>query len=392
MNQPSLIDFTPTMVNGAAGTSRPPIQVKTVALVDEESDDDSSDDDSSEWDEDSDDSDDNKSPAVAQGIVTSNLLDMSQPQAAVGANLLGMMQPQPVAAQPAARQQPQPAKSNGSYADGLAGLVMAPVVVNVEEKVDPDIDRDSSAWMDFVRHELGGGLSVQARYLRGPTRDREARLIGLDPSSPTVVLYQLQFQNKRTDRGVLRRVRIVARSTSSGHVAPTKTVIPPEIVALAKGQMAVAILGVTFASVSDREGSLQARFDLKSDRATTALDLRPPLGELVQPLKMTADAFEKGMKQLQGFQRVTSKFTVASVESLGGAVLKQVALQPLDSKADTWEKSRQLRLVGCLPASTDKLYIEVQCKDDKSGTFTVCCDNAMATNSILDTLKRALKS
>jgi hypothetical protein len=388
MSQP-LVNLAP-MSNGG-GPSLLPIPIKTAALVDEDDSDDDDSDDSSEWDEDSedDDSDDEKQNSGATGLATSNLLGLSQPQPpAAAVNLLGMMQPQPTTAP-----QFQAIKSNGSYVDGLAGLVMSPVVVDVEETLDPDIDRDSSAWMDLVRHELGGGLSVQARYLRGPTRNREAQLIGLDPSSPAVVLMQLQFQNKRTDRGVLRRVRIIGRSSSSGHVGPTRTVIPPEIVALAKGKMAMAVLGMTFASVSDREGSLQARFDLKSDRGSTALDLRPPLGELVQPLKMPTETFEKGMQRLQGFQRVVSKFTVPSVEDLDASVLKHIALLPLDSKSEKmWKESRQLRLVGSLPASTDKVYVVVQCKDDTSGTFTVCCDNAMATNSILDTLKKAIKS
>ena len=373
------------------------LPTKATALVDEEDDD-----DSSEWDdadEDSD-SDDEAEPAIATsnllGIAqhqqkppASNLLSMTQ-QKPPASNLLGMTQKQ----RPAAPERFQSTQCNDSYSQGLEGLVMAPVVVGVEEKkVDPDIDRDSSSWFDLVRHELGGGLSVKARYLRGPTRDREAQLIGLDPSSPAVVLLQLKFQNKRTDTGVLRRVRVISRSTTSGHVAPKRSVVPPEITALAKDKMTIAILGMEFASVSDREGDLQGRFDLKSDRGSNPLDLRPPLGELLQPLAIKANAFEQGMNRLQGFQRVISTFSLPAekMSTLDLAILKQVALRPLD-KDKTWKDSRRLRLVGNLPASTDKVYIVVQCAATGcSGSFTVCCDNAIATNSMLDTLKKALK-
>lgn len=378
-------------VNGGASLLR---QAKNTALVDgarEESDNDNDDDDSS-WDEDDDDEDDDSDDSEPI-MATSNLLGMTQqhPIAATSANLLGFPQQQ----QPAMSSYSQPSNSNGTYShglQGLEGLVMAPVVVEAQEKVDPDFERDSSAWMDLLRPELGGGLAVKARYLRGPTRDREAQLIGLDPSSPTVVVLQLHFQNMRTDLGTLRRVRVVSRSTTSGNIGPKRSVLPQEILALNKDMMTMVILGVEFASASDRNGTLQARFDLKSDRGSHPLDLRPPLTELVKPLVLNASAFDENMNRLQGFQRVTSKFTIppGEVANFDSAILKQVALRPLDS-VDAWITTRRLRLVGQLPVSIDKVFIVVQCSANGSGTLTVCCDNAIATNSILDSLKKALK-
>jgi hypothetical protein len=90
------------------------------------------------------------------------------------------------------------ASTNGSSSimEGFEGLVMAPVVVNTEEKADPDAEKDSGAWMEVVRPQLGGGLKVTVRYLRGPTREREAKLIGLDPESVTTVCLQVKFENK----------------------------------------------------------------------------------------------------------------------------------------------------------------------------------------------------
>jgi AP-3 complex subunit beta len=85
---------------------------------------------------------------------------------------------------------------SSSALDDLRGLVMAPVAVEDTAASDPDFDRDSSAWIQLVRPELCGGLAVKARYLRGPTKTREAQLKGLDPNSPSVVCLQIHFVNK----------------------------------------------------------------------------------------------------------------------------------------------------------------------------------------------------
>jgi hypothetical protein len=88
--------------------------------------------------------------------------------------------------------------TNGSSSamDDLKGLVMAPLVVDESQGADPNIENDSGAWIELVRPALCAGLSVRGRYLRGPTRKREAQLKGLDPDSPNVVCLQVQFANK----------------------------------------------------------------------------------------------------------------------------------------------------------------------------------------------------
>ena len=93
-------------------------------------------------------------------------------------------------------EKPTTSTNGSSIMEGFEGLVMAPVVVDTEEKTDPDMEKDSGAWMELVRPELGGGLKVTARYLRGPTREREAKLIGMDPESVTTVCLQVKFENK----------------------------------------------------------------------------------------------------------------------------------------------------------------------------------------------------
>ena len=85
---------------------------------------------------------------------------------------------------------------SSSTMDDLKGLVMAPIAVDQSSAADPNSERDSSAWIQLVRPELCGGLAVTARYLRGPTKIREAQLQGLDPALPNLVCVQVQFSNK----------------------------------------------------------------------------------------------------------------------------------------------------------------------------------------------------
>jgi len=161
------------VVNGGLSIPSPRAQ----ALVDTPSSDEASS-DSDETDG-SDSSDDERAaPAAAEG----SLLQMGSLS-------------QPITAQ--TMEKPSTA-TNGSSSimDGFEGLVMAPVVVDSEEKADPDAEKDSGAWMELVRPELGGGLKVTARYLHGPMREREAKLIGLDPASVTTVCLQVKFENK----------------------------------------------------------------------------------------------------------------------------------------------------------------------------------------------------
>ena len=90
---------------------------------------------------------------------------------------------------------PAPSNNGTSAMDDLKGLVMAPVVVD-EPTSDGGIEMNSSKWIQLVRPELCGGLSMKARYLRGPSREREIQLKGLDPKSSCVVCVEVQFANK----------------------------------------------------------------------------------------------------------------------------------------------------------------------------------------------------
>lgn len=83
-----------------------------------------------------------------------------------------------------------------SAADDLKGLVLEPLVIDANEHGEPDIEKDSSAWLEFVRPQYSGGLSVKARYLRGKTKAREVQLLGMTAEKPTTLCLQVRFENQ----------------------------------------------------------------------------------------------------------------------------------------------------------------------------------------------------
>jgi AP-3 complex subunit beta len=87
------------------------------------------------------------------------------------------------------------ALNESSIGHGLEGLVMAPIVHDSSSSVDQetDVERNSSAWKRLVRHELGGGLEVSFRYLRGQCAAKQAKLLNLSQSA---FIAQLKFENR----------------------------------------------------------------------------------------------------------------------------------------------------------------------------------------------------
>jgi AP-3 complex subunit beta len=360
------------MNNGAVPSI--PVAAKAMSLVDASSEEEESSDDSSDTSDDSGDSDDDTPQQPTPISSVENLLNIDAPK------------------QPATEKIIELESKGNSYSDGLQGLVMAPVVVDEIMTADPDFERDSCEWISVVRPELGGGLAVMARYLRGPTKAREAKLMGLNLDSPSTVTIQVRFENRRSDFGVLRRIKIIQRSAASGAIAPRRVVFPPEISALEKGKMAMLVLGVEFTASSDKDGSMHGKFEVKSDKGSSPLDVRPPLGELLQPVKMSKNEFEGYIQRLQGFNRVSSSFKLTGGENaridLPKKLLKKAALTALN-KDMKW-KDNKFHFSGQLPMSDDKVFVVVTVDDFSRGELLVCCDNAMATNSILDLLKKAL--
>lgn len=166
--------------------SNPPA-VMQPPIVEMASSSDSSDGSSSDSSSSSSSSDDDYNGDVSSANVLSppgnNLLSMGPAVTSQGVDMF--------ASQPPIQQSSTP-----SAMDDLKGLVMAPIAIDASKASNPDIERDSSAWIQLVRPELCGGLSARARYLRGPSRAHEMQLKGLDSNLPNTVCVQVQFGNE----------------------------------------------------------------------------------------------------------------------------------------------------------------------------------------------------
>jgi hypothetical protein len=167
-------------------------------------------------------------------------------------------------------------------------------------------------------------------------------------------------------------------------------VAPNEIASLRQGQMSNVILGVDFASVSDRDDSLLARFDIKFNGGSAPVELRPSIGQLLDPCQKSLSDFESAMSKLQGFNRVANTFQLSDTSFLTTKwIRKHANLTPV--KGGNNENLEQgVRFVGSLPASGDPVYVMVTCKQTGSGTVTVCCEQALAINGIANSLKKAI--
>ena len=158
--------------------------------------------------------------------------------------------------------------------------------------------------------------------------------------------------------------------------------------------MSTATLCIEFASASNRDGDLVARLEIKSATGGgTPVQIKPSLSELVRPCKQhKKEEFDATMAQMQGFQRVESTFTTPLYASVPQWIVKQSALSPMGKQTSSWKEGK-FRLVGELPASDELVYVLIECdKTSGAGKIIVCCDHAVAVNSILNDLKRAVTS
>ena len=119
---------------------------------------------------------------------------------------------------------------------------------------------------------------------------------------------------RRNDFGTLRHIRIVQRNGGQG--APQKVAVPQEIAALGRNQVSVSTLGMDFGKpTSDRDGCWVARFDIKSDRGTNPVEVRPSLAEMLSPLPLRSAKFDELAAKFTGaYQKMFCSFTVNPCE------------------------------------------------------------------------------
>jgi len=200
------------------------------------------------------------------------------------------------------------------------------------------------------------------------------------------------FLDRKTDSNSLRRIRILPKSSSGGGIQVKKALCPPDIAELKPSQVANATLCLEFASASNREGDMVARFDIKTSTGSgIPIEIKPSLGDLLMAQKAPSVAeFDAAMNRMQGFQRVTSSFQSSNLDAVPQIIIKSAALTPVGKLA--WQE-KKLRFIGGLPASHDQVFVRVDCdRTSGSGMITVCCDHALAVNSMLAILKHAVSS
>jgi hypothetical protein len=195
------------------------------------------------------------------------------------------------------------------------------------------------------------------------------------------------FLRRKPGGTSIRRIKVLPRSGSSGPFGTKKVLCPPEILELRANDVMDDLLVLEFASVSNREGDLVGRLEVKQGSAgSVPIEIKPTLGELLRsPLKpSTVDEFDRTMQRMQGFQRVQTSFTTSmEIPSILSSILKQASLTVVK------KSNQQIRVLGLLPASNDPVLVLVECTNG-TGTIIVCCDHAVAVNSILGLLKRAV--
>lgn len=158
---------------------------------------------------------------------------------------------------------------------------------------------------------------------------------------------------------------------------------------LKANQSTIAMLIFQFASMSNREGDIVGRIEVKQGYGgSVPIEFKPSLGELLRPPNKTIsnEQFDTALARMQGFQRVMSSFTTSlPLTSIAEALKKQSSFKLIGNV------SENLRMMGLLPASDESVMVKIEATNG-GGKITVCSDNVVAINSILSLVKRAVSS
>ena len=170
---------------------------------------------------------------------------------------------------------------------------------------------------------------------------------------------------------------------------------PPEIAELQKNQICNATVVIEFASLSDREGDIVGRLEIKTGSGGgVPVEIKPSLCELLKPppSSVKVQDFDESMQRMQGpFQRVELSFsTQLDLQGISRAIGKHTGLDPIGEEDTT----SGLRFMAFLPSSNQPVYVVVNGPKASGGIgkLLVCCDHAVAINSIAGLLKRTLNA
>lgn len=276
-----------------------------------------------------------------------------------------------------------------TLANGLEGLVMAPIVYDKDVEGKGNIESESSMWISVVRHELSGGLEASIRFLRGSSRQNEAKLMGLNPQIASVICFQFKFENKRSDGCPIRRIRLIPKKNPKTNIVPVaKSMLPLEIATLDTTKISYAVVGIEFSQASDKDGAMWAKFDVKSDRGVIPIDICPSLAELIEPIQMSQHEFDTAARKLQGIHQQTMASFKASFDNILETVLKVSSIAVVEECT-----SDLFKFAGVLPASRTPVLLSVKCSSSLGSVdIQIYCDNAMALSPLLSSFKSAISN
>jgi hypothetical protein len=109
---------------------------------------------------------------------------------------------------------------------------------------------------------------------------------------------------RRSDDGPIRRVRLGVRSVGNNAVKQIK--FPQEVPILRTGEMSIVTLIVEYHLITTKDGVMTVKLELKFDKGSFPLEIRPPLGELIIPFRMNEFVFDAAC---QRFHSVHHKST-----------------------------------------------------------------------------------
>ncbi len=155
---------------------------------------------------------------------------------------------------------------------------------------------------------------------------------------------------------------------SSGLISPSKAITPHEIPVLNNGMASSVFIGLTFATATDRDGITVAKFDVKSDRGMTSIEVRPTLGELLNDealIDMSQSDFDTKISGLNGIQRTSSPFSIGRMKTNDFDSLPRTVLQHMNLVSETTALFNGL-FRGCLlnrfPLFVSETYWKVDWK------------------------------
>lgn len=116
-----------------------------------------------------------------------------------------------------------------------------------------------------------------------------------------MILSQTCDVYRRSDDGLIRRIRMNVRSSGNAvNNLVKKVILPQEVPILKTGEMTIVNVIVEYFAISTKDGALSVKLELKSDKGSFPLEIRPPLGELMIPLRINETDFDFACKRFHG--------------------------------------------------------------------------------------------